>query len=215
MRDLMMMMLCSIVGYHVIKRLKWWVFLLLLLVNIFHIGVPVVGFSLAAITFFHAGAFFSIHHIHVFDWLVQRKYLWLILWPVLVVLLGLLTCIDVEFNWMHSVVLFCGVAFVLVIAYYFAGKKNRILEIVSRWGETSFFIYTFGNTLILWFINKDFGYFLETIPFCGYFLNYEFLFLARVAECVFVYYLMKRYTPSLLSFVIGGRIIYKKNTRCS
>ena len=75
------------------------------------------------------------------------------MWPVLVVLLGLLAYIDVDFDWMHSVVLLCGVAFVFVIAYYFAGKKNRILEIVSRWGETSFFIYTFGNTLILWFID--------------------------------------------------------------
>ena len=47
---------------------------------------------------------------------------------------------------------------------------------------------------------------LEKLPYVGSFLNYEFLFVAKVLECVVVYYLMKRYMPRVLGFLIGGRL---------
>ena len=47
---------------------------------------------------------------------------------------------------------------------------------------------------------------LETVPYIGSFLNYEFLFVAKVVECVIVYYVMKRYVPRVLVFLVGGRI---------
>lgn len=56
----------------------------------------------------------------------------------------------------------------------------------------------------------DVGYLLELIPYCGTFLNYEFLFMAKVIECIVVYYIMKKFTPSLLSVLIGGRINKRK-----
>mgnify|MGYP006939737281 CR=1 FL=1 len=99
----------------------------------------------------------------------------------------------------------------LVVLLNFEGFKDNQpsmwgASLVVHWGETSFFIYAFGNTLILWFVNKNVGYMLETIPYIGSFLNYEFLFVARVVECVIVYYVMRRYTPRLLTILIGGRI---------
>lgn len=207
MRDLMIMMLCSIAGYHIVKRLKWSFFPLLIMMNVFGIGVPIVGFSLAAITFFYMGAFFSIHNIHIFDWLTRNnKYIWLFLWPTMVVVQNIATINGMDLKHINSLVLLSGIAFVFVIAYNLANKKNKVITLITKWGETSFFIYTFGNTLILWFVNKNVGYYLESIPYCGTFLNYEFLFMAKVAECIVVYYVMKKFTPSLLSFLIGGRI---------
>lgn len=47
---------------------------------------------------------------------------------------------------------------------------------------------------------------LEKIPYVGYFLSYEFLFVVKVVECVVVYYLMKKYMPRVLGFLIGGRL---------
>ena len=210
MRDLMVMMLCSILTYHIIKRLKCALFPLLILLNVLQIGVPFAGFSLAAITFFHFGAFFSIHDIHVFDWLCKREKLWLALWPVLAIFFtifrasNLYTCSS---NNLGSIVLFCGVAFAFILAYKAASHPDRGGYIrIARLGETSFFIYTFANTAIIWFINKDFGYMLEKIPYVGYFLSYEFLFVVKVVECVVVYYLMKKYMPRVLGFLIGGRL---------
>lgn len=206
MRDLMMMMLCSIVSYHIIKRLKWWIFPILIILNVFKLGFPFVGFSLAAITFFNIGAFFSIHQIHVFEWLAKHEAIWLILWPLLVILQTVGGLYGYDLNSLNSLLLMCGVAFVFVLAYKIASYPNRGASLVARWGETSFFIYAFGNTLILWFVNKNVGYILETVPYIGSFLNYEFLFVAKVVECVIVYYVMKRYAPRLLSILIGGRI---------
>lgn len=206
MRDLMVMMLCSIVSYHIIKSLKWWIFPILILMNIFKIGVPFAGFSFAAITFFHIGAFFSIHQIHVFEWLAKHEVIWLVLWPLLVMLQTICDFYGYDLNSFGSIVLLCGVAFVFVLAYKVAGYPSGGARLIARWGETSFFIYALGNTLILWFVNKNVGYMLETIPYIGSFLNYEFLFAAKVVECVIVYYVMKRFTPRLLTILIGGRI---------
>lgn len=99
-----------------------------------------------------------------------------------------------------------GVAFSFVLAYKAASHPNGGARLIALWGETSFFIYAFGNTLILWFVNKNVGYMLEAVPYIGSFLNYEFLFVARVVECVVAYYVMKRFTPCLLTILIGGRI---------
>lgn len=206
MRDLVMMMLCSIVSYHIIKRLKWWIFPILILLNVFKIGFPFAGFSLAAITFFNIGAFFSIHQIHVFDWLVKHETIWLVLWPLFVILQTIGGLYGYDLNSLDCMLLMCGVAFVFVLAYKIAAHPSAVVSIVARWGETSFFIYAFGNTLILWFVNKNVGYMLETIPYIGSFLNYEFLFVARVVECVVVYYVMKRSLPRLLGILIGGRV---------
>ncbi|WP_418288990.1 acyltransferase family protein [Leyella stercorea] len=211
MRDLMVMMLCSIVGFYIVKRLKWWIFPLLIFMNVFGIGVPIAGFSLAAITFFYMGAFFSIHQIHIFDWLSKyNPCFWLLLWPIMVVVQFVAASNGMDLKCISSLVLLSGIAFVFVIAYNLANKKNKVVTLITKWGETSFFIYTFGNTLILWFVNKDVGYLLESIPYCGTFLNYEFLFMAKVIECIVVYYIMKKFTPSLLSVLIGGRINKRK-----
>lgn len=206
MRDLMMMMLCSIVSYYIIKRLKWWIFPILIILNVFKLGFPFVGFSLAAITFFNIGAFFSIHQIHVFEWLAKHEAIWLILWPLLVILQTIGGLYGYDLRGLENIFLMCGEAFVFVLAYKLADKSSGGASFVARWGETSFFIYAFGNTMVLWFVNKNVGYMLETVPYIGSFLNYEFLFVAKVVECVIVYYVMKRYVPRLLSILIGGRI---------
>ena len=206
MRDLMMMMMCSIVSYHIIKRVRWWIFPILILLNLFKVGIPFVGFSLSAVTFFHIGAFFSIHQIHIFDWLGKIKAFWIVLWPILVLAQAIAKIYGYDIDALGCITLLSGVAFVFVLAYVVANKNSRGARLVAQWGETSFFIYAFGNTLILWLVNKNMGYMLDRIPYVGSFLSYEFLFVARVVECVVVYYLMKKSMPRLLSLLIGGRL---------
>lgn len=128
----------------------------------------------------------------------------------MVVVQFIATTNDMDLKCISSLVLLSGIAFVFIIAYNLVYKNIKAVALITKWGETSFFIYTFGNTLILWFVNKDVGYLLESIPYCGTFLNYEFLFMAKVIECIVVYYIMKKFTPSLLSVLIGGRINKRK-----
>lgn len=158
MRDLMMMMVCSIFAYPIVKCLKWWLFPLLLLVNIFGIGVPFAGFSLAAITFFYSGAFFSIYELNIFKWLEKRHVLWLLLWPLLVILFTTLNGLNISILSNFSVIVsMAGVVFVFLIAYTAVKRESKIVKRIISLGETSFFIYTFGNTMILWLVNKDIG----------------------------------------------------------
>lgn len=207
MRDLMVMMLCSIVIYPIVKKLKWWIFPILILINVFKIGVPLMGFSLSSITFFSIGAFFSIHEIHIFEWLHNfRKYCFC-LWPLLILVqdIAILNGWECYANF-RVITLLSGIAFVYVLAYSNVERDHVVNRLFQRWSETSFFIYTFGNTLILWFINKDIGYYLSAIPHIGCLLNYYYLFLAKVLECVFMFYLLKKYFPSILAVLVGGRI---------
>lgn len=204
MRDLMMMMLCSIFMYKIIYWTKKWFLLILLVMNIIGLGIPFIGFSLSAITFFYCGAYFSIHQVNVFTWLDKYRIFCFLLWPCSVILQ--ITFSTELSNRLSVLFLSAGVAFIFELAYICVNNKNKIFEIVSNLGETSFFIYTFGNTLVLWFINKDFGYILYAIPHYGVFLCYEFLFIAKVAECVLVYYLLKRCAPKILSIITGGRL---------
>lgn len=207
MRDLMMMMLCAVIMYKIILCTKKWFFLIVLVMNLFGLGIPFTGFSLSAITFFYSGAYFSIHQINVFTWLDKHRVFWVLLWPCSVILQMLLATFSLEIsNRLSVLVLSAGVVFIFELAYICANKRKKIYGIVSNLGETSFFIYTFGNTLILWLINKNIGYMLYAIPHYGVFLCYEFLFIAKIVECVFVYYFLKRCAPKVLSIITGGRL---------
>jgi len=99
-----------------------------------------------------------------------------------------------------------GVAFTFIFSYILINYKSIITNKFISLGDTSFFIYTFGNSLILWVLNKDIGYLLNAIPYIGHFLCYEFLFIAKIIECILIFYIMKTYTPHLLNILIGGRI---------
>ena len=67
MRDLIMMMFCSIIMYPIIKYLRWWTFPLFILISLLKLGIPIPGFSLTAIIFFYSGTFFSINNINIFQ----------------------------------------------------------------------------------------------------------------------------------------------------
>lgn len=208
MRDLIIMMACSIIVYPIIKSLKWWIFPIFILINFFKLGIPVPGFSLTAITFFYSGAFFSIYNINIFMWLEKYSKLWLLSWPILAIIQQILKVYNIEnFNQALTILTsISGVAFMFILSYILTNNRNKITNKFISLSETSFFIYTFGNTLILWMLNKDIGYFLDTIPYIGHFLCYEFLFIAKIIECIVIYYVMKKYTPYLLNILIGGRI---------
>lgn len=206
MRDLMVMMVCTIFMYPIVKFLKWYLFPLLLIINVLGLGSPFPGFSLPAISFFYMGAFFRIQEINVFSWLNRYDRYVLTLWPLLIVARILMKWHSMSepigFNFLY---LTSSVAFVFVASYKWSVRESVVQAKVNKWGESSFFIYTFTNIWIVWFINKEPGYMLDTIPYCGHTLNYLFLFSVRVLESLLVYYLMKRWTPNLLSVLTGKR----------
>lgn len=206
MRDLMMMMLCSVVICFVVRKIKWLVFPILLLVNILGLGIPFPGFSLVAITFFTMGGFFSINNINLFK-CIQYKNIVFVVWPILLVIYIIIAICSFEAKGFNIVYLTFSIAFVLSVAYRCVDKCNSYVgEHILRLGETSFFIYTFGNTLILWLINKEIGYNFNSIPYFGPLLNYIFSFSITVVECVVVFYMFKCYCPRVLSVLIGGRL---------
>ncbi len=206
MRDLMMMMVLSVVMYPMVKRLKWAFVLLLVAINVLKLGVPFPGFSLSAITWFYLGAMFSIHDVNVFSLL--RRYcrsVWLMC-PVLIMVQIIIKAFNINAPYVSLVANLAGIAFVFNWAYTACLRKDKWHTCIYKWGETSFFIYTFANTLIVWFLNKDLVGLLITIPAVGPLVGYFTSFGLRICECIVVFYVMKRHAPQLLGVLVGGRI---------
>lgn len=205
-RDLIIMMLCSPFIYIIIKRIKWGVFPLLFLLNVLKLGIPFVGFSLPAVTFFSLGSFFSIHQKDVFDWVKDKNIQWIISFLLIVIICAFTEIFEFSLygidSFLHHVV---GVFVCFSLAYYFALKENLLIAWNLRLAETSFWVYCFHTTMIVWLLNKEVGYFFNDIHYVGYTLNYIYMFIARLIECIVIFFILKRLCPSVLSILIGGR----------
>lgn len=206
-RDLFIMMLCSPIIYAIIKRIKWGVFPLLFFLNVFKLGIPFVGFSLPAVTFFSLGSFFSIHQKDVFDWVKNRNIFWFLSFLLIMIICVFTEVIDLSLYgvdiFLHHVV---GVFACFSLAYYFASREDALIRWNLRLAETSFWIYCFHATMIIWLLNKEVGYFLNDIQYVGYTLSYIYMFVARLIECVIAFYILKKLYPSVLGVLIGGRL---------
>lgn len=205
-RDLMVMMVCAIFMHSIIKVIKWWIFPVIFLMNILKLGLPFAGLSLAAISFFYMGAFFSIHEINIFQWFARRSKIVFFAWPVLIVVRIIFKVNGISEPMGYNFIYLCSsIAFVFLLTYSHVQKDEHSGSSICRWGEASFFIYAFAHTWIIWLINKEPGYLLDSIPYVGYTLNYLFLFSIKIVESLFVYYAMKRFLPKTLSLLTGGR----------
>lgn len=207
-RDLMVMMLCSPVIYLIVKKLKWIIFPLLLGTNIIGLGVPFIGFSLPAITFFTLGAYFSISEKNIFELISGRGK------SVCLIFLFVFSCKAAlqfggiqHYGIMHQLLLWSGIPFCFTLAYHAATSESIIAKRTMSLAETSFWIYCLHGQIIIWLINKELGYALVKIPYIGYTLEYVTMFGIRVIECVLLYYIFKKYLPSVLAILTGGRVL--------
>lgn len=207
-RDLMCAMLLSLPMYYVIKKFRWFTIVLVLLINGLRLGVPFPGLSLAALTFFPLGSYFSIHEINIFDILKRNAASVYVLFLCLYTTKIVCSVNNIETHGiLHLAMLLSGIAACFTWAWQVADNTSTLYYYINKWGgESSFFIYCFCNTLIVWFINKEIGHLLYKIPYCGCTIEYIFNFVARIIECLLVFYTMKRHCPRLLSVLVGGRI---------
>lgn len=207
LRDLMMMMVISILCYPMIKRMPFIVLVIALLaMNYWRIAVPFAGFSMAAITWFYLGAWLSVHGIDVFRLLLRYKSLVVYVWPLCLVLSALWKFFGWEIPLWGIFLNAAGIASLFCWAYLWTLSHAQRESIISKLGETSFFIYAFAGTMIVWFVNKEIDYFLVGLPYVGPLLDYIVMFTLKIVECVMVYYGMKRYCPQVLSVLVGGRV---------
>ena len=204
LRDLIVMVFISPVVYYLIKYTKIWGIVILGLFYYTKIWIEIPGYSaqlfLTAFFFFSLGAFFGINNKNIVIELLKYKKIWLVVslitMPLCVYYFG-----TAENKFYLPLFALSGVISTINITSYFMKRgKLKVRELLSK---SSFFLYA-THIFILRFIKEIFDKIAgnNTILLLVEYFTVPFL-ITGIILCI--YLLMKRFTPKLLSLLIGSR----------
>lgn len=201
LRDLMVVIVFSPLIYIVIKYLNWFSAFILGILWYFNWWFSLSGFSIAALFFFSAGAYFGIQSCNFVVWLKP----FFLPVTVIYVLLVFICVFFREQSWsryIHSLSILVGITFFITLSAHFLerGKWSVNPFLVG----CAFFIYAYhGMPLILIqkISLKSLPFLNDWILFTVYFLSAGLIFLIGM----FIYCLLKRYFPRFLKVMTGGR----------
>lgn len=200
-RDLMVVMLFSPVVYGLVKYLRYYGVLMLGLLWVMGWWIDVPGLSLTAIFFFSFGALFSVHGK---NFVVEMRPL---LIPVAVLYAILAVCDLYSMNeawhsYVHSMGIIVGC--VLAITMSAACLERGCWHTSDFLAGSSFFVYAYHGmplALIIKVVVRFFPPETEAGMISLYLGSALFVILVGIA----LYGLLRRFVPSFLSLITGGR----------
>ena len=209
-RDLMVCSVFSPVIYFLIRRIKLLYVLLLGFFFLTNTWIDVTGFSAKAWVFFSIGAYLSINRINMVC--MFRKYAFISI-PLSIGLLIITTYFKPFFEEAHPILnncfLFAGVISLLGCFSYLV--SIGLVHNIPRLTNSVFFIYAFHVfpcpiiiSVTAFFKNLTGKLIVET-QVITYFIQLIAAPTAIIVTCYSIYYLMHRFTPRLLSILIGQR----------
>lgn len=195
-RDLMVVMILSPIVYFFVKRLRIFSILILGAFYICGYWFDVVGFSITALFFFSAGAYFSIFKKNMVT--VAKQ-----LFPVSAVFYILTTvilCLS-EFTW-YKINIIIGIFFAIGLSSILIEKS--ICKTNTFLSKASFFIFAYhmillplGKKMVFKLISPESDL---TIT-----MFYFLLPISIIAIGVCCYYVLRRYFPVVTGVISGGR----------
>jgi hypothetical protein len=200
-RDLMVLVLISPVLYWLIKKLRVW---LLLVMAVFYLFIHLPGYAnqfMAPALFFSWGAYYSINKVDVIERF--RKVWFAPLVFILVSIIDLATYGTSVSLLMGGLEPFIGIVSLMVIASYLLEKgKVKVNETLAN---SSFFIFAL-HTMIIFELAKVLFLVLH-LPDSPYALLGLYLTVPFITAfvCIGLYLFLKRFMPTLCSWLTGGR----------
>ncbi len=205
-RDLFLMVLVSPVFYWVVRFFPSPVYLLFLLLLIG--TIPLFHFSFSrSIAYFGIGAYLGLERK---KWYKQESFTRFGI-PCIALLLLFSLCPKQDgeyYQCFKAIAELCGVLLCLILASFASSKNMRIPQLLV---SSSFFIYLVHifqpahhctiHALSYWFVSKSIG----QIPQVGMLLTCLTFPVLTVFICLLLYYLLRRYYPSSLVLLTGGR----------
>lgn len=205
-RDLISVIVISPILYILLKKIKLWGLLLiyiLYLIPQFEISSPLI--SQTAIFFFSIGVYCSMYKKDFY--LLAEK----LLFPSGIIFITLSTIStfysmspDIKIQ-LSRIFIPIGVIFFIGLSTKICRKKARVSKFCINMSQSVFFIYAFHELYI-----KNWSKGLANR--LGLYNNYEGAIISYIilpvlvlAICLFVYYLLKRYTNKFLIILTGGR----------
>lgn len=209
LRDLFSMIIFSPIIFYAVKYTKYLLPIILQTLFILGIETHIPGLSIVSIAFFSTGAYFAIFKKNILE--ICLKIRW-ITHPLSFIFL----CLSVYYNGRPNQTIFLHLFILFGIASLFI-LTNRALEtkFISKNLSLSkyvFFIYV-SHAIVLYLFNIFAVKLISTYEFSDIVLIIIYFSLVSVTiySCILIFKTLEKYTPKILSFVIGGRISKKRN----
>lgn len=201
LRDLMVVMLFSPLIYFLLKKLRQCVILCLGILWFWGWWFDITGFSITAIFFFSAGAYFSIQKKNFVECMKP-------LLPVAIILYVLVVIADLCFlnrqlaGFLYSIEVLIGIIVsVTLVAHFIEKGKWRVNSFLA---DSSFFIYAYHG-MTLTFVMKFMFKLLEPYSEGMMLTLYVLCPTITILIGLFIYKYMKKYLPKTTAFITGGR----------
>lgn len=191
-RDLIIVVCLSPIIYWLIKRIG---LLLPVVIGILYVSglwPNVTGFSPTAYLFFSIGATYALKNRLMIDMQSKMKYILLILASVFFILQNVesVPIVNRLFIIISSLLWIVG----------FSHLPDKVINIVSKYVSSVFFIYAIHNTfvlantskILLWLVDEKVCYWISP--------------LITMMLCMAAYFLLKKILPRFTAFICGGRI---------
>ncbi len=203
-RDLICCVIISPILYFFVRKTSWWGIALLAMLWMCDWSIPYFGrqgFSMAAIFFFSAGAWFATREVNV-SYLVKDLKAILIVYPVWA-LADLLTK-GYDYNvFIHKVGILLGMVFCFTAVAVLIERRN--LKPVPFLSSASFFVFAMHDPWLLTPIQKILVRYLHPqtdIAYCAIYLSVVSL---TIVLAVLIYKLLQKLSPGLISIISGNR----------
>lgn len=201
MRDLMVVMVASPLVFGLVRYLRQYAVIALGLFWMISWWIEIPGFSLTALFFFSAGAFFSVHGRNIVTDLRPLLFPAVVLYVVLVVC-DLCFMGDTWHRYLHSVGIIVGC--ILAITLSAACLEKGWWRAINFLASSSFFIYAYHGMPLSLIIKLTVRYFPpeSEAAMIGLYLGSSLLV---ILIGIGLFALMKRYLPAFLAVITGGR----------
>lgn len=202
MRDLMVVVLLTPIIYYLIKRFGMCFIFLVTLFYVTGVDIPVSGFSILAILYFSFGAYIMLNNKDLV--MIFKKYRY-IAYRVSIVLLPIIIYYDGHNTKMGNIIypFFIISMVVSVVNLTYSMVKKGCGNLLISLSSTTFFIFA-AHSLLLPYVRIAVQKITNPLETYGCILAYFLIPIVTILICIFLFYVLKRYTPRLAK-VIGCR----------
>lgn len=204
-RDLMVVCIAAPLVYLYVRKTGVKGLVVLALLSLFSIWIPMSGFSSAAFLFFSIGAYISLKGKGLVQTSVEYG-------KVSITISGvLLICVLISNYYFTSLYSYLCTLFTIsgsLATIYIISKlaQSEKIKIYPEFGPISFFIFALHAATLLSFVGMVVTKFISPESCIGYYFDYFIITVMTTLICLFLYFLLKKICPQLLSLLVGGRI---------
>lgn len=206
LRDLMIVVICAPVLYYVFKKLRIWGVVMFLICYISGVFIPIPGFSTMAFLFFGSGAFMKMNNINPLEFTQRWRYPFLVValiaWVTCTMLNGHETQLG---NLIYPVYVISGVITLMNVAIYLVSTNKLQTMSSPLLSRGSFFIYLSHTILILPICMRVSSVIFGQTTALQMTIAYIAAPAMAVIICIILYYILRRFTPSLCGILTGER----------